>query len=360
MEMECLDNIIGLSETTCPCFDDNKPDDANESESGIFLDQLDGFNLKVIQSGDDCGKGGMWDRMTQAVRNAKVDTRKDLLGCIGQNYKPIHPIFSGQIGEADFKDPLTLSEQYAGVKIYASQLRGAYIYLKRIGIVVDTAVPVTVEVYSTKFGGTLVNSYTTPGPVTANVLTWLSLSTILELPMFSYTSRMDYYVLLKLDGTYKPLDNRRDCGCGGVQRPYLVWVDVQGERGTNVADIRSFNNTGRIYNGIVVDLEVKCKTAELICNSERPLDFDNDMFAQYLAYAIRFKAAVKLYSDVLSTTEINRESMMNRDEITAMRNQWITDYQACINYLCTIIPISTNDCLECRDTVGFKTTGIRI
>lgn len=361
-EMTCLENIIGLSETTCPCFDDNKPEDANESASGVFLDQLDGFNLSYLQSGDDCGKGGLWDRMTQAVRNAKVDMRKDLLGCIGASYKPVHPIFSGQIGEGDYKDILNLNTGYSGIKIYCSQLRGAFMYLKRIGIVVDTAVPVTVEVYSTRNGGTLINSYTTPSAVNANVLTWLSLSTVLELPMFSSYCRLDYYILLKLDGTYKPAENRRDCGCGGVERPYLTWVDVQGAKGTDVTNLLngSLNLTGKIFNGVVVDVEIKCKTAELICNSERPLDFENDSFSQYLAYAVRFKAAVKLYTDLLMTTEINRESMLNKDEITALRNEWAGNYQACIQYLCSIMPIENNDCLVCKDVNGFAKRGIKV
>lgn len=362
---DCLDKIIGLSETTCPCFDEGKPEDANESASGIWLDQLDGFNLKVADSASDCGKGSLWERMERAVRDAKLETKKDILGCIGATYKPRYEIFSGQIGQPDFKSALNLTTDYAGVKVAPAQLRGAYVYLKRIGIIVNASVPVTVEVYSTEGysetqNGKLVASYTTPGNVVANQLTWLSLTSVLELPMFSYNCRLDYYVLLKLDGTFQPVDNKIDCGCGGVQRPWLSWLNVSGTKGSDVNNIRSFTNTDKIFNGVILDLEVKCKTEELICNSERPLDFVNDAYAKYLAYAVRFRAAAKLYSDLLSTDNIDRQTMMNRDEMKIWMNEWQKNYLACINYLCSLINVGNNDCLVCKDLVGFKKTGIKI
>src|SRR6185436_12115105 len=113
-------------------------------------------------------------------------------------------------------------------------------------------------------------------------------------------------------------------------------------------------------NGMVLDVELKCKTAELICSDERPLDFENDSYAQYLAYAVRFKAGAKGYKDVYSTDQINRQSMMNRDEIIAWAKEWDRGYADCIAYLCSIINLDRNDCLVCRDTANFGKMGIKV
>lgn len=348
--MICLDNIIGLSETECECFDP-KPAGYNTSASGIWLDQLEGFNLKVAAGADDCASGGLWERMDRAVRNAKVDLRKDLLGCIGKEYKPRAEFFKGQLGEATFKNPLTLPNSYAGIKVSPFQIKGGVIVLKRIGILINAAVPVTVKVFSTENGGTEIASYTTPVAVTANQLTWLSITpNPLELPMWNYSHRVDYYVLLILNNAvFKPNNNKKDCGCGGVQRPYLNWLDFAGTTGNDVTNLSTFQTTKEI-NGLVLDVEVKCQVSDLICDNERPLDFENDSFAQYLAYAVRFKAAERLYRELISTDQINRYSMMGGELHNTLIGSWGAAYLDCVQYLCSIINVDNNDCLVCRDS----------
>lgn len=355
--LDCLENIIGLSQTECSCFDEGKPANANKSESGVFLDQLQGFNLKIASGADDCAKGGIWDRMALAVENAKAEMIKDLLGGIGQNYKPRHEIFSGQLGDVAYKNVQTLTTTYAGIKLYPAQLRGGVIVLKRIGILINASTNVTVKVYKSENGvGKLINTYTTAVPVTPNALTWLQLSTPLELPMYSNFCRVDYFVLLTLDNTtFKPWDNKIDCGCGGVTRPFLKWLNLTGTKGNDPTNFNSFNNTTYL-NGLTLDVEVKCKTASIICSEDRPLDFENDSFSQYLAYAVRFRAAEMLYRDILASDQINRFTLMNREEFEKQIIEWNNNYRACISYLVDIINIGNNDCLVCRDNNGFIKT----
>lgn len=361
---DCFENIISLSQTTCPCFDEGKPEDYNVSTSGVVLDQLEGFNLAVFGSADDCARGNLWERLAKNRLDAIADLKSDLLGCIGQNYKSRYDIFAGQLGDAAFKTVQNLSNNFAGIKIFPAQMRGGIIKLKRFGIIVNASVNVTVDVY--KLNGnpetgdsTLIASYTTPTPVTANTLTWLAISGGLELPMWSYNGRIDYFVVLRLDGTFQPVDNRRDCNCGGIERPWLTWIDFKGVKGDDATDLKTFTQTNSI-NGLVLDVELKCKTAELICSDERPLDFENDPFAKYLAYAVRFKTGAKGYKDVYTTDQINRQSLMNRDEIIAWAKEWDKLYGDCVSYLCSIINIDRNDCLVCRDTTQFGKLEIKV
>lgn len=345
--LDCLENIIGLSETTCECLiDGTEPTNYNTSESGLFLDRLDGFNINVASGADDCAQGGIWDRMNKAVADAKIEFRTALLGLINQKFQPREKAYTGQLGSPGYKLNLSISHLYAGVKIMPLQLRGGVITLKRIGILINNSQNVTVKVYSNENDATLINSYTTSAPVTANTLTWLALSTPLELPMSSSERQISYWVVLEING-FQPKNNKKDCGCGGVKREWNKWISFQGALGNDVTDMSTFTSNDYM-NGLVLDVDIKCESSLLICGEGKLLDFTNDSFSQYMAEAIRFKAGEKLYRQLLSTDQINRITMMNRDEILTVANSWGQNYIKVMDYLAQIIDTKENDCLKCR------------
>lgn len=345
--LDCLENIIGLSETTCECLiDGTEPTDYNVSDSSLFLDRLDGFNINVAGGADNCSEGGIWARMIKAVSDAKIEFRTALLGLINQKFQPRAKAYTGQLGSSGCKGNLSISQSYAGIKISPIQLSGGLITLKRIGILINTSQNVTVKVYSNENDSTLINSYTTSAPVTANSLTWLALSTPLELPMFSNERTINYWVLIELNGA-QPKDNKKDCGCGGVKREWNQWIGFSGALGTDLTDMSTFTSNDYM-NGLVLDVDIKCETSLLICGEGKLLDFANDSFSQYMAEAIRFKAGEKLYRGLLSTDQINRFTMMSREEIANTASQWGQNYQEVMRYLSDIIDTKENDCLQCR------------
>lgn len=345
--LDCLDSIIGLSETECECLiDGTEPADYNTSESGLYLDRLDGFNINVASGADNCSEGGIWARMVKAVSDAKIEFRTALLGLVNQRFEPRAKAYTGQLGSAGYKSNLSISYLYAGIKITPLQLVGGVITLKRIGILINTSQNVTVKVYSNENDATLINSYTTSVPVTANTLTWLNLSTELELPMTSSERTIYYWVVLEVNG-FQPKNNKKDCGCGGVKREWNKWISFQGALGNDITDMATFTSNDYM-NGLVLDVDIKCETSLLICGPDKLLDFANDSFSQYMAEAVRFKAGEKLYRGLLSTDQINRFTMMNREEILATANQWGSNYMKVMEYLNEIIDTKENDCLKCR------------
>lgn len=345
--MNCLDNIIGLSRTECEC--QNPPSGYNESESGLFLDELEGFNLNVASGADDCNRGGLWDRMNKAVENAKTDFITNILGCIETQFKPRATIYSGQLAEAGFRGVINTSESYAGIKLIPNQWKGGMITLRRVGVLINQSVPVTIKIMRRVDSQTEeVATYVSPAPVVAGQLTWVALESGLELPMWSYSGKIEYFVLLQLTG-FKPYENKRDCGCGNVKRPYLSWLNFNGTRGSNIDNLNSFSDNGNVMNGMILDVLVKCKTSEIICSSEMPLDFQDSGMAREMAAAIRFKAASKLYFEIASSSEINRYTVMEKDKLEEMAVAWEANYQKWIQYFCENINVSTNDCLVCKD-----------
>ena len=181
----------------------------------------------------------------------------------------------------------------------------------------------------------------------ANTLSWISLATPLELPTFSNERTIHYWVVLSFTGGFAPKDNKKDCGCGGVKRDYLKWFDFVGSKGDDVSNMNSFVNTNDM-NGIVLDIDAKCKSSELICNAYTPIDYVNDAASQYRAEAIRFKAGEKLYRSILSTDQVNRYSLLNREYIDAMVVQWGKNYMDIITFLTTLVDVKQNDCMVCR------------
>jgi hypothetical protein len=358
--MECLDNIIGLSETDCECLEEGRPSDYNVSKSGIYLDRLEGFNIEVAGGADGCATGDTWARMAQAVEDAKLDFKNDLMGCIGQNYRPRFNNYRGQLGQSTFKKTINLNAQYAGMRLKPVFMRGGYIMLNKIGVLVNQSAPVTVQVYRTEGAsdeseGTLLFS-STPINTTADVITWANLSTPLELPMWSENGTyVRYYVLMVLNGTFKPKDNKSSCGCGSrAAQPYDKWVTFNGVSGDDVTNFSRFNEANNlVLNGIAVHVDLLCKAKEIICSDYHPLDYDNDGNALNMAYAIRFKAGVRMYEYLLSSGEINRFNLLNREYCAGRIKYWAEIYVKYIEDSCkNSNRLHDNDCLICRDGFG--------
>ena len=354
--MECLKNIIGLSRTECECLTDQLPTgsdeiaDYNVSASGVFLDELPGFNLNVASGGDDCAEGGLWQRMSRARENAIQDYKTNLLACLGSNYKPRINNFKGQLGTEKIQGIGNYPIGFAGMKITPLQIKGGFIYINKIGILINQSTNVIIEIYSNKNGGTLIYS-STPIATSSVSTTWAALTEPLELPMWDDSmSQITYGVYLKLDGTFQPKKNKGGCGCGHSKDPADNWLKISGVYGSDITNVDGFKSTSQDLNGIVLDVDVKCKVSEIICSSQYPLDFENDVDAMSIAYAIRFRAAAILYQDLLGTDNINRFSMMNRDEVFRDINEWNGKYTEWINYAClNSNNLEENDCLMCKE-----------
>lgn len=350
--MICLENIIGLSRTECECKTGTQPQGSdefnNESLSGIYLDEIDQFNLSVAESAADCDKGSLWEIMRKSVDNATEDLKTHLLGCINKRYKPRANNFSGQLGSSDFTSTLNISNQQCGIKITPAGYEGSYIYLNRIGVLINQSVNVTVKVYKViNYIAEELGEFTTGSAVTANTLTWMNLGDdYLTLPCHDNAGKPYYYVLLQLDGTYQPKNNKRDCGCGGIKRPYLSWMDFKGTKGDS--DFQTFRETSEI-NGLTLDVDIKCNQSELICTEEHPFDFEGDGNARELAYAIRLKAAAKVYAAILSSTNINQYTLLNREKMEENMNAWNAEYSQWVEWFCQNINVKNNDCMICRD-----------
>lgn len=357
--MECLENIIGLTETNCACVLPEGSDetiDLTTSKSGVYLDRLEGFNLSVASGADSCADGELLQRMNTARQDAILAYRTDMLACIGRFYKPKFNNFTGQLGKSTFKKTVNPGKTFCGMRLSPAFIKGGYITINKVGIIINQAANVSFKIYSNENESTLIYE-SSPITTTANLVTWAVLSEPLELPMWSDSGHyVKYYVLIEPDG-WLPCANKSSCGCGNekaIAAQYSKWIAFNGTQGNEIDELSTFGTANDlVLNGITVNVDLKCKVSDVICSEQHPLDFLNDGAAMHTAFAIRFKAGAILYSQLISSGEINRFTMLNRDYVINKIKEWNDIYQLYIEETCkNTNRLSDNDCLICKDTQG--------
>jgi hypothetical protein len=349
----CLDKVIKLSRTECECFDSNKPADYNEGQSEVYLDELEGLNLKTIGDVANCEEGNIWEIMERARTNATLAFKSDLLSCIEDNFVPTRPVYSGLIGQVTHNATLNITKAKAGYIIKPHRIVGGKLTIRRIGLIMNTSVAIQVQVYDNdQYSNSPIAQYTINS--VANDVAYATLATPLSLPLWSQNvTDIRYYLVYSIAG-FQPRNNGPGCiPCSGGTRTvqYKDWMTVNGIIGDGT-DYPSFTETTEL-NGIVLDGQLECDGSRVICSDEYPLDFNTGK-AMQMAYAIRFKAGALLIDEILSSPEINRYTMMDREALYGKRNHYRKQYEDWITYLCSNTPIINNDCWRCKPSDMFR------
>jgi len=358
----CLDHIIGLSRTTCSCFDDGKPYDEITSTSGRYLDETEGINLNITNAADDCEQGNVWDMLARARENAILYFKSDLMARLVSLYKQRRKPYSGIIGQSDFKNTLTPNTTYAGVQIQMANIIGGVMNIRRIGLIFDSVATFPIYIYD-NLTETYIRSYSVT--TVANSLTWFELPATLTLDMNNTGSESPRYWIIYPTGVYKPKDNRASCGCGGTHYRYYWntesprfttyekyrWSEFIMLTGTTGNDEslagRLAWSTNQYLQGIILDASFTCKVQDLICVDE--IDFTTNEIAATMAGAIQYRAASILIDNILAATNINRYTMTDRERLMGKKNYYMKEYLDRLEWIAQNININANDCLACDD-----------
>lgn len=346
--MSCTDNIIGLSQTTCNCYDTGKPVDYNTSKSGLFLDEIPGLELHMMKAVDDCATGNLWDRMSRSITNGLEQLTTELLACVQLNHTEQRKRFVGDIGQKSYTQIDTIAETYAGIKFtvdYGS-IKGGKLKIKTIGTFMNATTTITMYLYS--------NESTTPlqsWVVNATALSFTANDVAdIEVPLESdICDDLEYYLIYEVgeNDPFQPIINKTDCGCNkDTLRQREAFASVDGIIGSDLTTMDEWQSRASAH-GLIVGIEFWCATAELICKDE--IDFTNDPWGKVLAHALRYKAGELLIEDILSSGEVNRYTMLDKERLWGKRNHYRKEYGSRVEWLCQEIDITDNDCLFCDD-----------
>lgn len=353
--LDCLINLVGLTDKDCNCFDESKPAEfeaLNVSETGYYLTDED-YGLPLLESifaGNDCGDGSVWDVLVKSRLAAINSVYTDLQAAILKYYdKAIQP-FSGLIGKARSTSTRTITSAFAGHLIQPRPIKDAAFVVKHVWLGVNQAGPITVTFDSNDPDFTAysqVLTVTTPG-----VFQKFALTTPQSLDLYSKNVQDDafgcglrYTVSYPISGGLKPLNNVfKCCGDDPQYKKYMNVGGFEGDSVDTVLDNCGYSCNGNA-NGLVLDGYMTCDNLQWLCELEELNGYD---IRDVLARSIQYKATVLLAQHILDSTEINYWTTLNREALYGKRNHAKTRFDALMDWIAQNLPSYATGCYTCK------------
>lgn len=344
----CLEFLFGLSRTTCDCYNDNKPNDADKSISGLFLDEIEGgISLAGIKSlGNACSE--MWAMMGKARDEALKRIGDDITIAANMMHKAKRTPFSGQVCQKSGVLPLSLSSGYAATRFRTNYLKDGYLIVNNLWVYMNMTATFDIVVYKTyrdcATAPVVVHTFQNVNS-TANQLASVTIGTPLELPLYDEMgSPIDYSFVYQLAGGMQPYDNKVSCNCGGDEMTMKQYMDVSGISGNSIDTLRQWSVNAQA-NGLVFGIDIKCMAKDLLCRNMKL----NEDIAITAAWASRFKAAELLIEYVLGSNTPTQFTLSNREYLWGKRNHFQKEYNNRVQWIAENIDVSGSGCYACID-----------
>lgn len=351
-EMKCLSEIIGIINTECGCvtgaLTPEELEPLKRSTSGLYLEDLEGgLNMRGVSVLDSCKN---FAQMSLFARDGAVKRLEaDVLTALSLKYKTGKGAFIGNIGRPSYATTLQTNKRFQYLRMRPAQQSDAVMKVTGLRVIVDRAATLNVRILSVPEGGNQ-GTEVFAGSAEAQANTYATIpvptETPLMLPLSVQGQPMEYYVIWDkvAAGGANPKDLKLDCNCGFKNNPIAEYMKLEGGE---VEDDQMLSTGSKdVYShGIVLDVDVRCVPGNLIC---REYDRENAI-AVTMAYATMYKAGELLIESVMSSNEINRYTMMNREYLWGKRNHFRKEYETRIQYLASTIDVSSSDCYICRE-----------
>jgi len=354
-----------LSRTECDCYDVTG---ANVSKSNLFLDELEGMNIKKMNALEDCSKGGLverWQKVYEnAVQNLRADIAKESQNYVDQRVLP----FDGNIGLAQKTQTLTsLSKTYAYVRFVCRELASSNITIKKFGALFEATGTKDIMIYNNLnelLGTITINTV-------ANTYTETTLPVPIVLPLFDdRVERVEYYFVYEVAAN-RPKDNALNCRACGTSYVFntnlpcwqtpsnkkIGWTNfvcvASGQSDTLNFEASSTQSEFSTYMlGLTIGVSIACNFMEYLCSSD--FDFNNDPVALSIALALRYKAGELFIYDIVNSGDVNRYTMIDGEQLQANAAYYATKYKEMYEYVAANIDLSKSDCWICKEFFGFK------
>lgn len=343
-KMECLTGVVGLTQETCACLTSGESCDFTTSPSGLYLDQIEGgLSLAAIKNMDACKS--LCDMMLRARTQAERRLGDDISSALATKYAANKKSFVGKIGQDNFTGSLSLTKQFAGLKLQSVVGNAdSLLVIKTMSININIDAHVQVKIIRARRGatsGTVVA--TLDVNASANLPTLFPIANDIKLPLSYDGEDVNYFILYDRSAGFNPKNNKSSCGCGNTEKYLFQYLSISGA----VTDgLDALANTGyeNVSHGLILGIELKCDKGEFVCREFN----ENDAVSITLAYATMYKAAEILIEEVLRSPEVSRFTMMNREYMWGKRNHFRKEYDDRIRYVASIIDPSASDCFICK------------
>lgn len=362
--MPCLETAIGLSRTVCNCFEDTV-EDYDVSDSGYYIDETEGMNLEMAGAQADCATGGIWDVLTRARESAINDLKGDLLVQLGTHYKKTIESMAYTIGSQKYTTVYNPGTFYAGVRLVPNQVRNGIITITTIKLLFDTSILVQCSLFN-NLSDTPIETFsvncTANRPSESAVLNY-------ELPMFVSGEAVEYYLVYELPAVARPLQNKIVCSSctgwnvtccptacfGNRHNKAETWNNnlmIGGIKGDTWEDLDEQTGIGNLNNGIILNITMNCDYEDLICqNMDYGLGQLMNATGKTIAKALQYRAAWYTLSSLLTTGNVSRLNMTNREEIVILKSTFKSEYDKRVLWLSQNMDTSNNGCYYCESNM---------
>lgn len=348
MSLECLENIIGVTETDCECLTtklgDKKVNNVpwyKISRSGLFLDRLPGIiGIKGSDAATPCD-----DELAvfyeTAIKDAVKCMHNDLVTGLLRKFRQIKLAYSGQALSTSYQVNHPLSGNYAGVCIRTAGMKGGSLNINVIYAMFEQTVEeFTIKVYRAFRGSDALEHLDDIAVSTlANAIKPTVLSEPKSYPLCE--QGYDYYFLYEAP-EFSPKDNTIACGCGSSEAHLNEYAQFNGVEG-DISSPHAFA-TDSYGKGLAFDLSIGCDTGAVVCDLYRRFQDFNIV----MSHAARFKAGEIVQELVLNSDDINRYTMMNREYLWGKRNHFRAEYNDRIEWMIETADLSNYDCFICN------------
>lgn len=337
--MECLTNIIGLSNRDCACFPEKEGEDV--SKSGLYIDDLyEQSNILALTDSMSCDDE-IWGVIAGARASAITDFVRDLTARIGKaNTKLIN--YKGQLGKVDKATKLlTPTGTSVGVQINGNNgYKAAYFAISSIGLKINTAGTYTVKLFRDDNMVTPLESW--PVVAVANKPSYLDQP--YTFPLFSKTGNPYNYFLLYEPAGARPYDTATWC-CSGKDKNWSKLVNVLGAQSS---DLVTFELKDKPMNGLIINLSIHCNI-EWVCSD---FDYTYDPWAATMAKTIHLLSIAKVYNYINSTGNVNRYTVLEKPEyLLGKMKSLAKQIDERYDYMAAFLPDEALHCWSCDNKV---------
>lgn len=363
--LDCLTNIVGLSETSCACFEDGKPVE-DVSLSGFYIADHFHLSMNFTNSATDCEQGGVWDILEAARKEAILRFQNDYAKGMMMIKRYKYEDFSGEIGSRKFNAGFTPTQNFVGLRIrpyciIGSKLRIDAVILALRGLSVPVSVPVSI--YSSLDFNTPIAT-TTVNLVASNQFVRAEFARPVVLELNTPEEDTNYYVVFELPaGLQVPNSEiKKGCTCNARayyrQNKFLQYGDFNGFEVANIADLDNSNTrlTNKNY-GLLLEGSLQCDYISQLCTLASSFSFDVSVpsasgkyyhLGSTLALIIGHKAAEIAADKILMSTNINQIVLTRREELEKIKYMNRAKYEKALKFFVNNLPTDFTDCFTCK------------
>lgn len=360
MILECLEKLVGISNTDCDCIigdlEDAEQDALKESTSGLFVDDLPGsIELKSMKTLDSCRNLAVI--MISSRDRALQTMQDDLIIAISNRYAKAVKNYQGTIGRSAYAITLSNARQFQGIRLIPRNHTDATVRVSRFRLIGNAAVTLNVYIVRTEEGsngqgGSVV--FTAAVNTLANNFATVTLPDVgIVLPLIEDGIIYEYWIYFdKALTAFLPKDTKIGCNCPKGSNDTLdEYFQMQGTSFTDPSNMVSTGALDAYTHGVLLDVEIKCETAPLICRELA----QSEEIAVSLAQAAIFKTGEITIEEVMKSSEVNRFTLQAKEYNWGKRNHFRAEYATRISFIAGAIDPNNSDCFTCKERELFFT-----